>query len=163
MIGTIMPYTKFTPFKKGSSDHFVMSADHVFGVIKTEYLDKNYIHSCYGSLPFTSDFDALPLVVRMWLKVSKWKQMLELAHSMDCDDDYDAQILYSDVIEADDESMLTSPLIITNGSIAVCLAPKVVSFDEFEIVQQTDISDVIDDPGFPWSIVDEPMPKEIEK
>ena len=131
----------WTIFKNAKvlKEKLVMTEDGVTGVCKISDLDIEFINSCYGSIHFTEDFDKLPLVVRMWLTTWRWKEIVDLAKALDCDDCTD-KILYSDFLEFDSESILSGPLIITNNKIAICLAPRMIVLEEnFETTQETEM------------------------
>ena len=115
--------------------NMVKTPDDVHGVCHVKDLNVEFINSLYGSMNFTKDYDSLPLLVRMWLTTWRWKELLQLAESFGIENT--DKILYSDFVEWDDESILTAPLIITNGIIAICSAPVVIDYTDFEATQET--------------------------
>lgn len=130
MIGDYHEYIPFTKLKQT-----ITTPDGVAGVCKVENLNANLINAFFGSIPYTENYDELPLVVRMWLSTKRWEEIKNLAKAFDCAD----RIYYSDFVEHDEESMLALPLIICNDYVAACTAPRVVEFDAFDIKQEVEM------------------------
>jgi hypothetical protein len=131
----------YSLFKKGSLEKVIQTPDGVHGVCHVADLNTEFINALYGSMYFTKEYDQLPLLIRMWLTSWRWNELVQLAKTFDCDND-ESKILYSDVLEFDGENILTGPVIITNGHIAICSAPRIMGLDNFETIKEVELLDV---------------------
>jgi hypothetical protein len=128
----------FAIVKKDEMKHMPMTQDGVVGICKVESLNKEFVNGIYSSMHYTPDYDKLPLVVRMWLTTWRWKEITALAEALHFEEWTDT-LFYSDIVEHDEDSMLALPLIVSNGKMAICSAPRVISFDEFDVSQEVEM------------------------